>query len=153
MNGAQYKSQIFQANLENLSVQRLQTFLAEGESVEVTNAKQMMGSCNVSTNLDRNHTGLDLTDWPITGQCWCFLDQWGPSVQKWRAPTEKLRVQSIHLVLLPTNKGPQCSHQNKHFNSYFVGLLLDILTCLVFSVSSNLISWTVSTDTRSENSC
>ena len=62
MNGAQYKSQIFQANLENLSVQRLQTFLAEGESVEVTNAKQMMGSCNVSTNLDRNHTGLDLTD-------------------------------------------------------------------------------------------
>ena len=61
MNGAQYKSQIFQT-LENLSVQRLKIFLAEGESVEVTNAKQMMGSCNVSTNLDRNHTGLDLTD-------------------------------------------------------------------------------------------
>lgn len=63
MNGAQYKiTNISDRFGENLSVQRLKIFLAEGESVEVTNAKQMMGSCNVSTNLDRNHTGLDLTD-------------------------------------------------------------------------------------------
>ena len=63
MNGAQYKiTNISDRFGENLSVQRLQNFLAEGESVEGTNAKQMMGSCNVSTNLDRNHTGLDLTD-------------------------------------------------------------------------------------------